>query len=94
MSSLHLHQYQGLVVTKGIRSVTPKQTSCQFQPVEDRISRRALISVPGEHCPVLEPLQRLIARTNAAVELLGLAQDGVLLLVVMFSEVQLITVLS
>ena len=41
-------------------------------PVEDRIPGLALLGLPGEHRPVLEPLQLLVARAHTAVELLTL----------------------
>ena len=41
-------------------------------------------------CVLLKPLQVLVSRSDTAVELLGLAQDGVLLVIVMFGEVELV----
>ena len=43
--------------------------------------------MPGELYPILEPFQLLIARSHTAVELLGLAEDGKLVVVVLFGEV-------
>ena len=43
--------------------------------------------MPGELDPILEPFQLLIARSHTAVELLGLAEDGKLVVVVLFGEV-------
>ena len=75
-------------------------------PVEDGAPGPALLPGPGEHLPVLVPEQLGVAGPHAAVQLLhtrlqcspvptrpahlGLAEDGVLVVVVVFGEVELL----
>ena len=57
-------------------------------PVQDGVPPPDLAAPRVGH-PVLAPLDRVPLRSKAAVELLGLAHDGVLVAVVVLREVQL-----
>ena len=82
----HFHHDQRLVLAES--HIVFSFSIIARPPVQDGVPPPNL-AAPGVGHPVLAPLDRVPLRSQAAVELLGLAHDGVLVAVVVLREVQL-----